>query len=85
MRPSTPGPAVTSTGPAAYAPGAAAPVLPTSAPATTVDPTGTSAGAGRMQVLDRNWRVCGQSPSPGTHDVTTRVTFDTVKIEEACP
>ncbi|MEU9715096.1 hypothetical protein [Streptomyces sp. NPDC047976] len=42
-------------------------------------------GAGRMQVLDRNWKVCGQSPAPGTHDVTTRVTFSTVKTEESCP
>ncbi|MFD7559918.1 hypothetical protein ACFV9E_36070 [Streptomyces sp. NPDC059835] len=42
-------------------------------------------GAGRMQVLDRNWKVCGQSPAPGTHVVTTRVTFSTVKIEESCP
>ncbi|MGW1773335.1 hypothetical protein [Streptomyces sp. NPDC002104] len=42
-------------------------------------------GAGRMQVLDRNWKVCAQNPAPGTHDIATRVTFDTVKTEESCP
>ncbi|MFJ3877111.1 hypothetical protein ACIPW5_06595 [Streptomyces sp. NPDC090077] len=42
-------------------------------------------GAGRMQILDRNWKVCGQTPKPGTHDLTTRVTFSTVKNEETCP
>ncbi|MCX5409812.1 hypothetical protein OHA37_38945 [Streptomyces sp. NBC_00335] len=42
-------------------------------------------GAGRMQVLDRNWKVCAQTPKPGTHDLTSRVVFDTVKTEENCP
>lgn len=42
-------------------------------------------GAGRMQVLDRNWKVCAQTPAPGTHPLTTQVTFDTVKTEESCP
>ncbi|WP_329389585.1 hypothetical protein OG625_36650 [Streptomyces sp. NBC_01351] len=42
-------------------------------------------GAGRMQVLDRNWKVCAQSPAPGTHPLTTKVVFDTVKLEERCP
>lgn len=42
-------------------------------------------GAGRMQVLDRHWKVCGQTPKAGTHPLTTTVSFSTVKNEEACP
>ncbi|MCJ1678443.1 hypothetical protein MTF65_14015 [Streptomyces sp. APSN-46.1] len=44
-----------------------------------------ASGAGRMQVLDRNWKVCSQTPKAGTYDLTTRVTFDTVKTDETCP
>lgn len=42
-------------------------------------------GAARLQVLDRNWKVCGQNPGPGAQDATTRVTFSVVKTEESCP
>lgn len=42
-------------------------------------------GMGRVQVLDRNWTVCSQDPAPGMHDVTTVVTFATVKLTETCP
>ncbi|MFD5285545.1 PASTA domain-containing protein [Streptomyces rubrogriseus] len=42
-------------------------------------------GRGRNQVLDRNWKVCSQSPAPGTHSTDTEVEFGTVKLEESCP
>lgn len=42
-------------------------------------------GRGRMQALDRNWKVCSQTPAPGTHPTDTKVDFGTVKLEENCP
>ncbi|MFD7230280.1 hypothetical protein [Streptomyces sp. NPDC059881] len=42
-------------------------------------------GANRMQVWDRNWKVCSQSPGPGTLDTATTIDFGAVKLEEACP
>ncbi|MER5765711.1 hypothetical protein [Streptomyces sp. NPDC002082] len=43
-------------------------------------------GQHRMQVLDRNWKVCSQAPSAGTQAATdTKIVFNTVKLEEACP
>ncbi|MFF2780341.1 hypothetical protein ACFVU3_36210 [Streptomyces sp. NPDC058052] len=42
-------------------------------------------GRGRNQVLDRNWKVCSQSPQPGRHPHTTKIDFGTVKLEETCP
>ncbi|MFB9555000.1 hypothetical protein [Streptomyces roseoviridis] len=42
-------------------------------------------GRGRLQALDRNWKVCGQSPGPGEHPTDTKVDFATVKLEETCP
>ncbi|MEU8889361.1 hypothetical protein [Streptomyces sp. NPDC048442] len=42
-------------------------------------------GRGRKQVLDRNWKVCSQTPGPGTHALSTAVDFGTVKLEESCP
>ncbi|GAA3970534.1 hypothetical protein GCM10022384_22080 [Streptomyces marokkonensis] len=42
-------------------------------------------GRGRNQVLDRNWKVCSQSPAPGTHATDAKVAFGTVKLEESCP
>jgi hypothetical protein len=43
-------------------------------------------GAGRMQVIDRNWKVCDQSVPPGTLvDENTDITFSTVKTGEDCP
>lgn len=44
-----------------------------------------SLGRGRMQALDRNWKVCSQKPAPGTHPTDTSIDFGTVKLEEACP
>lgn len=43
-------------------------------------------GAGRMQVLDRNWQVCTQNVPPGTtvgSDV--KINFGVVKLDENCP
>ncbi|MGC0379070.1 hypothetical protein [Streptomyces sp. SAI-229] len=42
-------------------------------------------GRGRNQLLDRNWKVCAQTPAPGAHATDTKVDFSTVKLEEGCP
>ncbi|MFF8974282.1 PASTA domain-containing protein [Streptomyces sp. NPDC014995] len=42
-------------------------------------------GRGRMQVLDRNWKVCFQTPAAGTRSTDVEVDFGTVKLEENCP
>ncbi|MBZ6104119.1 PASTA domain-containing protein [Streptomyces olivaceus] len=42
-------------------------------------------GRGRNQILDRNWKVCSQNPTPGTHPTDTKVDFGTAKLEETCP
>ncbi|CAL9432796.1 hypothetical protein [Streptomyces sp. enrichment culture] len=42
-------------------------------------------GRGRNQVLDRNWKVCSQTPAAGEHATNTEVDFATVKLEETCP
>ncbi len=43
-------------------------------------------GQSRMQVLDRNWKVCSQAPTAGTKAATsTKIVFNTVKLEETCP
>lgn len=43
-------------------------------------------GAGRLQVLDMNWKVCSQNIPPGsTIDSGTRIDFGVVKVEERCP
>ncbi|MET9503625.1 PASTA domain-containing protein [Streptomyces sp. NPDC006622] len=44
-----------------------------------------SLGRGRMQALDRNWKVCSQIPAPGKHSTDTKVDFGTVKLQEDCP
>lgn len=44
-----------------------------------------STGAGRQQVLDRNWKVCSQSVPPGTPiSRGAKIDFGTVKLEERC-
>ena len=44
-----------------------------------------STGAGRQQVLDRNWKVCSQSVAPGaTITKGAKIDFGTVKLDEAC-
>ncbi|MGH3824527.1 MAG: hypothetical protein ACRDRA_17090, partial [Pseudonocardiaceae bacterium] len=43
-------------------------------------------GAGRRQVLDRNWKVCSQNVPVGrTIDANTHVDFGAVKLDERCP
>lgn len=45
-----------------------------------------ASGQGRMQILDRNWKVCSQNVSPGTTvDSETDISFATVKLDEDCP
>lgn len=42
-------------------------------------------GAGRQQVLDRNWRVCSQNIPPGATIMTsTMIDFGAVKLSERC-
>jgi hypothetical protein len=48
---------------------------------TSHDATGT----GRMQVSDRNWKVCSQNIAPGeTITSGTRIDFGVVKLDEDC-
>jgi hypothetical protein len=43
-------------------------------------------GAGRLQILDRDWQVCSQNVSPGTKvTVDVDVVFNVVKTYENCP
>lgn len=42
-------------------------------------------GRGRAQALDRNWKVCGQTPAAGEHPSYVKIDFATVKLEETCP
>jgi hypothetical protein len=42
-------------------------------------------GLFRIQVLDSNWKVCKQSPSPGKVVLaSTVVTLSSVKLTERC-
>lgn len=42
-------------------------------------------GAGREQVLDRNWRVCDQNVAAGTMiTIDTAIDFGVVKLTESC-
>jgi len=45
-----------------------------------------ASGLGRLQILDRNWKVCAQAPLPGKNTpITTIVTLASVKLTESCP
>ncbi|MGW2208264.1 hypothetical protein [Streptomyces sp. NPDC001781] len=44
-----------------------------------------ASGRGRMQVFDRNWKVCSQAPMAGERSTDTTIDFATVKLEETCP
>ncbi|MFC9481247.1 hypothetical protein [Streptomyces griseus] len=45
-----------------------------------------SAGRGRAQVFDRNWKVCSQNMASGKSvPVDTTLDFGAVKLEEDCP
>jgi hypothetical protein len=42
-------------------------------------------GAGRMQVADRNWKICTQNVPPGeTITSSSRIDFGVVKLDESC-
>ncbi|MEU1217181.1 hypothetical protein ABZ424_33285 [Streptomyces sp. NPDC005790] len=47
--------------------------------------TTTDAAEGRMVLLESNWQVCTQSPSPGAALTGQPVEFTAVKYEESCP
>ncbi|MFJ3924217.1 hypothetical protein [Streptomyces sp. NPDC090022] len=43
-------------------------------------------GRDRLQALDRNWKVCSQTPAAGAGVATsTTIDFGAVKLEETCP
>lgn len=43
-------------------------------------------GHGRLQILDRDWKVCSETPAPGTRVMRSiRITFNVVKLSETCP
>lgn len=42
-------------------------------------------GQGRLQIWDRNWTVCSQTPVPGQHATDVTVTFSVAKLDEGCP
>ena len=43
-------------------------------------------GAGRRQILDRDWKVCTQNVPPGsTITAKTTIDFGAVKLDERCP
>ncbi|WP_327290435.1 hypothetical protein [Streptomyces sp. NBC_01198] len=45
-----------------------------------------SLGRARHQILDRDWKVCFQSPAAGTRTATaTTLDFGAVKVAETCP
>jgi hypothetical protein len=45
-----------------------------------------ASGLGRIQILDRNWKVCRQFPFPGKKSpLSTIVILGSVKNEEKCP
>ena len=42
-------------------------------------------GAGRHQILDRDWKVCTQNVPPGaTITANTPIDFGTAKVDERC-
>jgi hypothetical protein len=42
-------------------------------------------GAGRMQVADRNWKVCSQNvPAGEPITSSSRIDFGVVKLDESC-
>lgn len=45
-----------------------------------------SAGRDRMQILDRDWKVCSQTPKAGTTAPTSvKIDLGAVKVNETCP
>jgi beta-lactam-binding protein with PASTA domain len=45
-----------------------------------------ASGRGRLQILDRDWKVCSQAPAAGsTASSGSRIDFGVVKLDETCP
>ena len=45
-----------------------------------------ASGRARLQILDRDWRVCFQAPAAGsTVSSGSRIDFGVVKLDETCP
>lgn len=45
-----------------------------------------ASGADRMQILDRNWKVCTQTPTAGTAATSdVKIDLGAVKLDETCP
>jgi hypothetical protein len=44
-----------------------------------------ASGRERVQILDRDWKVCFQKPAAGRHPADTKIDFGTVKLDERCP
>ncbi|MFI6157296.1 hypothetical protein ACIBCA_31950 [Kitasatospora sp. NPDC051170] len=42
-------------------------------------------GRDRLQIDDRNWKVCTQTPAPGAQAATAKVDLGAVKLDETCP
>lgn len=43
-------------------------------------------GRARLQILDRDWKVCFQAPAPGsTISTRSEISFGVVKLDETCP
>ncbi|MHA6764432.1 hypothetical protein [Streptacidiphilus sp. PAMC 29251] len=42
-------------------------------------------GRDRHQILDRGWKVCTQTPAPGTRSTDATVDLGAVKTDETCP
>jgi len=54
--------------------------------AITITTSHDATGAGRHQILDRNWKVCSQNvPAGSTINRHTRIDFGAVKLDESCP
>ncbi|WP_020135062.1 PASTA domain-containing protein [Streptomyces sp. 351MFTsu5.1] len=45
-----------------------------------------ASGRDRNQILDRDWKVCTQTPTAGVKaDASAKLDFGTVKLDETCP
>jgi hypothetical protein len=45
-----------------------------------------ASGRGRLQILDRDWKVCFQTPAAGsTASSGSQIDFGVVKLDETCP
>lgn len=42
-------------------------------------------GRSRSQILDRDWKVCTQTPAAGPQDTGVKVDMGAVKVDETCP